>query len=698
MKSDHSTRMTQGFVLPLVLSLIALMLVIFATYSIITVQSVKTSASSASSSAGFYAAEASLNSRAEKVRSTFQGFRVPTGTSPSGDSPCSGTNLGAGDYACQTVAVGDRTTVSYVRQDEAKTIRIPPGEDFEGLNAQETPFTVYGRALNSQGNPEAIATLVLRSRVVPLFQFATFFDKDLEFDNTANMTLSGPVHTNGYLFLDAGGTLNLTGQITSAEKIYRGQKQSNTCSGGAVNATNAAGSAQTVPATNCRYQLTGTGLNPYGGRIKDNIGTLTVPSVAVLQPRIGETYWDKADVRIVLKRTGSYTSSTWTPQFVKGDGTVLSVSSCASAVSTSNTFLDNREAQIWTSSSGRDNRRMLDINVRSLLTCIQANKTTFGISGLDDITEGGLVLYATVDDSDSPTMTGGLLRSSLGSGGSNISQTNPPVANNYAVRLYNGQLLNSNTASDPKPKGITFVSDQAMFIEGNFNSAADKASGWVPSAVLADSLNVLSRNWRTQEICRDSNDYYRNTNPYAGGRTASNNGYNWTNVITVNGVNWYRFPTTATSSGYVATPTTADPDVKSSLPLFCRTPLDTTIKTAILAGSATTGTISDIDAGTADYKTYSSVDVTSGGVHNLTRFHEDWGSGTVDFTYRGSLVSLAMPLHAKGAFQLGQNVYYRPPQRLWSFEEYFREAENLPPLSPRFIYLKQDNFTRQFEQ
>lgn len=702
MKSNSSNSMTvtQGFALPLALSLIALMLILFATYSIVTVQGIKTSAGSANSSAGFYAAEAALNSRAEKVRSTFQGFKTPKGTSPSAATPCTGTNLGTEDYACQTITVGGRTTVSYVKQDAAQTIRIPAGEDFEGLSAEETPFTVYGRALNAQGNPEAISTLVLRSRVVPLFQFAVFFDKDLEFDSTANMTLSGPVHTNGYMFLDAVGTLNLTGQITSAEQIYRGKKQSANCSVGPVNATNAAGATQVVSASGCRYQLTGTDLNVFGGKIKDNLGTLTVPSVAVLQPKIGETYWEKADVRIVLKRTGSYSASTWTPQFVKPDGTVLSVSGCTSAVNTSNTFRDNREAQIWTgASAARANRRMLDLNVRDLLACMQANKTALSLSGLDDTTEGGLVIYATVDDSSSSTIADGLLRANLGAAGNNISQTEPAVPNNYAVRLYNGALLNSSSLADPKPKGMAFVSDQAVFIEGNFNSAADKAGGWIPASVLADSMNVLSANWRTQETCQDRDGYYRNTvSSVKPGSTTIYALKNRAGVYyseEIKGTTWYYYNS---SAGGRVTNTAADTDVKSGLPLFCRTPTATTIKAAILAGSATTGTDSDIANGTADHKTYTTVNVTSGGVHNLTRFHEDWGSGTINFTYRGSLVSLAMPLHARGPFQLGQNIYYHPPQRLWSFEEYFRDSADLPPLSPRFIYLKQDNFTRQFEQ
>ena len=136
--------------------------------------------------------------------------------------------------ACENLTVNGRAARSYVtRSGTPASITIPVGERFANLTAQETPFTVYGQALNSSGNPEAIANLVFRSRVVPLFQFAVFFDKDMEFDNTAQLSFTGPIHSNGNIFLDAGSdvSLSISGQLTGAHDIYRRQKRSNVCTG-----------------------------------------------------------------------------------------------------------------------------------------------------------------------------------------------------------------------------------------------------------------------------------------------------------------------------------------------------------------------------------------------------------------------------------------------------------------------------------
>jgi hypothetical protein len=39
---------------------------------------------------------------------------------------------------------------------------------------------------------------------------------------------------------------------------------------------------------------------------------------------------------------------------------------------------------------------------------------------------------------------------------------------------------------------------------------------------------------------------------------------------------------------------------------------------------------------------------------------------------------------------------YEAPIRNWGFETDFNQADKLPPLSPRFVYLRQELFTRQF--
>jgi len=60
--------------------------------------------------------------------------------------------------------------------------------------------------------------------MIPLFQFGIFYNMDLEFFPGQNMTIAGPVHTNGRLMArgEAGGTatLTFTDRVTAAEGLY----------------------------------------------------------------------------------------------------------------------------------------------------------------------------------------------------------------------------------------------------------------------------------------------------------------------------------------------------------------------------------------------------------------------------------------------------------------------------------------------
>jgi hypothetical protein len=102
----------------------------------------------------------------------------------------------------------------------------------------------------------------------------------------------------------------------------------------------------------------------------------------------------------------------------------------------------------------------------------------------------------------------------------------------------------------------------------------------------------------------------------------------------------------------------------------------------------------------------------NGGLENYPRFHEawQWGSGNdrtfVTFTYRGSFVSLGPSRRAGGRWCYGTdncNGYatfygtYEAPERQWSYDVRFSQGQ-LPPLSPRFVYLKQERFLREFER
>jgi hypothetical protein len=124
-------------------------------------------------------------------------------------------------------------------------------------------------------------------------------------------------------------------------------------------------------------------------------------------------------------------------------------------------------------------------------------------------------------------------------------------------------------------------------------------------------------------------------------------------------------------------------DAQSLLPLshLLRSAATTRINAAFLAGTDTT------PAG--------AVGEYSGGLENHPRLHEDW-SGRF-FHYQGSLVSLGEPKHVNGEWCTGGACNtYLPPTRNWGFEPAFNDAVNLPPLTPRFVYIRQAVFADDF--
>ncbi len=212
----------------------------------------------------FYTAESGLNARADLIRQKFIGYATPTGLSPgqlttsSTVTPNSVTNcyattanLGTGDFACNNFTfrytkndvygknvgqgsqdangsteignqtssiaytaytfVADKTNYSTTSNPPAPVPQaIPAGQTYSGLNALEYAYTVYATAAKPDpnnstqpiqpGDAKTVLEMTFKSRIVPLFQFAAFYNEDLEMTSTSNMTLSGRVHTNGNLY------------------------------------------------------------------------------------------------------------------------------------------------------------------------------------------------------------------------------------------------------------------------------------------------------------------------------------------------------------------------------------------------------------------------------------------------------------------------------------------------------------------
>jgi hypothetical protein len=190
-----------------------------------------------------------------------------------------------------------------------------------------------------------------------------------------------------------------------------------------------------------------------------------------------------------------------------------------------------------------------------------------------------------------------------------------PDSNQRAFRLENGGRLPTYARpanSSPTDRGFSVATDAGIYIQGDYNSYSGAAP--VPSAVLADAVMILSNSW----------DDTRSSNPLYGVDDPS--------------------------------------DPSTTLPGTARKATETTVQTAIMAGTIPTG----YDPTPADPSNGDNYGA-SGGAHNFPRFLEDWKG--VSFNFKGSMVQLFTSKYFTGQWATG-DVYY-PPTRNWSYNEDF---------------------------
>jgi hypothetical protein len=174
-----------------------------------------------------------------------------------------------------------------------------------------------------------------------------------------------------------------------------------------------------------------------------------------------------------------------------------------------------------------------------------------------------------------------------------------------AVRVVNGLQL-------PNSSGFTVATPMPLYVKGDYNVQTNSLHSDVgltntsytyPAALMADAVTILSSNW---------NDAYN---------TSTN--------------------------------------------LSSRNPSATTVNAAMLEGI--------VQSSGANY---------SGGVENFLRYLEDWGNGNVTNTYNGSIVVMFPSVFATNYWQATGN-YYNPPRRNWGFDFNFLQQSKLPPLTPQ---------------
>jgi hypothetical protein len=285
---------------------------------------------------------------------------------------------------------------------------------------------------------------------IPAFQFAIFYNVDLEIEPGPDMTVTGRVHGNGNIYQNPMATLTFQSDLTSSGTLMNGPVPGDPSHSGLSPGSIVYGGAYDSKAPKMTLPIS-NGSNPD-----------TVYEILKLPPLGGESdpalgsqrYFNNADVIIRVTDAGVIATS--------GSLNFFSSKVIASSFLTvsTNKFYNGRE---------RKGVNIIDIDVGKFKTWVNSS---------DDGAKRLLKLYGREPNSiyiiDQRTLV--------------------PAGTEPGVRLINGAQLPDG--------GLTVATPDPLYVKGDFNvkdstgpSSGSDTTHTKPASLIADAITVLSNGW-----------------------------------------------------------------------------------------------------------------------------------------------------------------------------------------------------------
>jgi hypothetical protein len=188
---------------------------------------------------------------------------------------------------------------------------IENGEPFAGLKMIDNRYRLYVSAAKQVSNnlnysqpidnaAQTMLQMEISNRLIPIFQFAAFYEADMEITSSSAMTIGGPVHSNGAIRMAPGGTLTLNNKMTAVTGLFKGLEFVATWGGADRIVRLANGTSISVndawDASGVNAPVTATEINNSNGQLNPNVQNLRLPDAGDLD-RAG-IYAQKADVKV----------------------------------------------------------------------------------------------------------------------------------------------------------------------------------------------------------------------------------------------------------------------------------------------------------------------------------------------------------------------------------------------------------------
>lgn len=445
----------QGFTLLIFLSLLLMMTMIGIAAVITSTTDVDIAGNDLKSISSLYASEAGIEKAVSEIRRSYTTTGLPPSPLPSGTF-----NLG-------------NLTITYSTVDEG-----PPVQDqlttgaYRGLYALVKNFTVTADATNLASGAKTRIVQEVQDALIPLFQFAVFYQSDLEIYPGPNMTLGGRVHSNRDMYLGTHATLNIDSYTTAAGNFYYGRKPGSGQSLGTegnINIKDRNGVYQNMRNPDGTYldskdpEWVSKSLARWGGEVEDQSHGITELNLPVV------TSGDPIDL---IKR------GTDNPSSFEHDAGLKIVDGSAWFRTATDTWVDVTAS--LTGDSTLTTKTFYNAREGKSVTCYDINIGKLNSSAYYPL--NGIV-YAS---------------------------RNQVVGTEQAIRLVNGATLKTS---------LTVAAENPLYTKGDYNTVSKKSA-----ALYTDALTILSNSWDDSKSSQSlSNRVASNTTVNAAFMTGNTN-------------------------------------------------------------------------------------------------------------------------------------------------------------------------------